>query len=48
MPAQTKTTDSEHARLQNDYGADYWVRTSAQQHRVRIFTTIFTSITPYA
>ncbi|KAJ5971355.1 uncharacterized protein N7479_001273 [Penicillium vulpinum] len=31
MPA--KETDSEHARLQNDYGADYWVRASATQHR---------------
>lgn len=36
MPTPSKTTDSEHARLQNDYGADYWVRNSAQQHRVRI------------
>lgn len=36
MPTQPKTTDSEHARLQNDFGADYWVRNSAQQHRVRI------------
>ncbi|KUM59479.1 hypothetical protein ACN42_g7666 [Penicillium freii] len=35
MPTQSKPTDSEHARLQNDYGADYWVRNSAQQHRVR-------------
>ncbi|KAJ5781116.1 hypothetical protein N7457_006276 [Penicillium paradoxum] len=32
MPAN-KANDSEHARLQNDYGADYWVRQSAQQHR---------------
>ncbi|KAJ5463355.1 hypothetical protein N7475_008299 [Penicillium sp. IBT 31633x] len=32
MPAQTKT-EADHARLQNDYGADYWVRGSAQQHR---------------
>ncbi|OQE13343.1 hypothetical protein PENFLA_c050G01150 [Penicillium flavigenum] len=33
MPTQPRTTDSEHARLQNDYGADYWVRNSAQEHR---------------
>ncbi|OQE91112.1 hypothetical protein PENNAL_c0010G00767 [Penicillium nalgiovense] len=33
MPTQSRTTDSEHARLQNDYGADYWVRNSAQEHR---------------
>jgi hypothetical protein len=31
-PSKSPTT-SEHARLQNDFGADYWVR-SAQEHRV--------------
>jgi hypothetical protein len=35
MSTQPRTTDSEHARLQNDYGADYWVRNSVQEHRVR-------------
>jgi hypothetical protein len=32
-PSKSPTT-SEHARLQNDFGADYWVR-PAQEHRVR-------------
>ncbi|KAJ6006758.1 hypothetical protein N7451_004702 [Penicillium sp. IBT 35674x] len=30
-PPKSKT-DSEHARLQNDFGADYWIR-NAQEHR---------------
>ena len=31
--AKAKAAESEHARLQNDYGADYWVR-NGQEHRV--------------
>ncbi|CDM33050.1 hypothetical protein DTO013E5_5755 [Penicillium roqueforti] len=30
--AKAKAAESEHARLQNDYGADYWVR-NGQEHR---------------
>ncbi|KAJ5547250.1 hypothetical protein N7494_004835 [Penicillium frequentans] len=29
---QKSKTDSEHARLQNDFGADYWIR-NQQEHR---------------
>lgn len=33
MPSP-KTTEA--ARLQNDFGADYWVRNPDKEHRVRI------------
>ncbi|KAJ5855875.1 uncharacterized protein N7529_009819 [Penicillium soppii] len=33
MTTPSKVTEHEHARLQNDYGADYWVRKSATEHR---------------
>jgi hypothetical protein len=33
-PNPNSTADPSHARLQNDYGADYWVR-NAEEHRVR-------------
>ncbi|KAJ5936603.1 hypothetical protein N7466_003053 [Penicillium verhagenii] len=32
MANSPQKTDSEHARLQNDFGADYWVR-NKQEHR---------------
>ncbi|KAJ5731526.1 uncharacterized protein N7483_006034 [Penicillium malachiteum] len=32
MANPSKSSDSEHARLQNDFGADYWVR-NKQEHR---------------
>lgn len=41
---QKSKTDSEHARLQNDFGADYWIR-NQQEHRVSsIFVIILAGI----
>ena len=34
MTTPSKVAEHEHARLQNDYGADYWVRKSATEYRV--------------
>jgi hypothetical protein len=34
MTTPTKAAEHEHVRLQNDYGADYWVHKSATEYRV--------------
>lgn len=37
MTNPAKVPESEHARLQNDYGADYWVRKPEAEYRVSGF-----------
>lgn len=38
MTNPAKVPESEHARLQNDYGADYWVRKPEAEYRVSDFS----------
>lgn len=43
MPSASKTSQA--TRLQNDFGADYWVRNPTEEHRVCSYSMELSDIT---
>ncbi|KAJ5124871.1 uncharacterized protein N7515_008696 [Penicillium bovifimosum] len=44
MSSKSTTDSSSHARLQNDYGADYWVRSAAEHRRATAGRGLFSGL----